>query len=288
MAAAAPAGLSRRALLRGAVASAALMPGMTVPGAASAAPAARLWRRWTAHDPASTQSIDHSSWDRLLGAYRVEFADGIARFAYARLKARDRPALEAYLAGLAGVLVSSHSRDEQRAFWFNLYNALTVKVVVDHYPVRSIREIDISPGLFAAGPWGRKLVAVEGEPLSLDDIEHRILRPIWADPRTHYGVNCASLGCPNLPPNAFAADNSERLLDAGALAYVNHPRGARIDGGELSVSSIYVWFEDDFGGSDEGVIAHLRHYAGPPLAAALAGIERIAEHAYDWSLNDAG
>lgn len=297
MSAAAPPGISRRSLLRGSLALAAMMPLMTTPGDARAAPSAELWRRWTAHDPASTLAIDHSAWDRLvrlyrigtgrIGSGRVGSGEGIARFAYASLKARDQPAIEGYIASLAEVPISTFNRDQQRAFWLNLYNALTVKVIVDHYPVGSIRDIDISPGLFASGPWGKKLLTIEREPVSLDDIEHRILRPIWADPRIHYGVNCASLGCPNLPPAAFTATNSESMLDAGAKAYVNHPRGARIERGKLIVSSIYVWFENDFGGDDEGVIAHLRRYAEPPLAAALDGVVRIAGHDYDWSLNDA-
>lgn len=260
---------------------------MTLPRGASAAPGAELWRQWTAHDPLSSLSIDHSTWDRLVGTYRVAAADGIARVAYARLKTKDRPALDGYLAGLSDIPISAYNRDQQRAYWFNLYTALTLKVVIDHYPVTSIRDIDISPGLFASGPWGKKLVTIEGEPVSLDDIEHRILRPIWTDPRTHYGVNCASLGCPSLPPAAFTAANTQSLLETGARAYVNHPRGARVERDRLTVSSIYIWFKDDFGGTDAGVIAHLRRHGDPPLARALAGIERIAGHAYDWSLNDA-
>jgi len=121
--------------------------------------------------------------------------------------------------------------------------------------------------------------------VSLDDIEHRILRPIWMDPRIHYAVNCASLGCPNLPRVAFTAKNAERLLHAGAKAYINHPRGVRIEDGTLTVSSIYAWFERDFE-EDGGVLGHLRRYANPQLATALAAFDRSSEFAYDWSLND--
>jgi Protein of unknown function, DUF547 len=213
---------------------------------------------------------------------------GITRFAYARLAtAAERRSLDDYVSGLGRVPLSAYARTQQLPFWLNLYNALTVKLIPDHYLVASIRDIDISPGLFADGPWGKTLISVEGEAVSLDDIEHRILRPIWADPRVHYGVNCASLGCPNLPPLAFTAANSGRLLDKGARAFVNHPRGARVDRGRLVVSSIYVWFQENFGGDDGGVIRHLRRYAAPTLAQALAGVERIADHVYDWSLNDA-
>lgn len=257
------------------------------PGSVMAAPKAERWPRWEAHDPAGAIRVDHGAWDAFLQRQVVESADGINRLRYGRVSAADKAALDAYVAMLSTQRVTALPRAEQRALWINLYNALTVKVVLEAYPVASIRNIRISPGLFATGPWGRKLVRVEDEPLSLDDIEHRILRPIWNDPRTHYAVNCASIGCPNLQQRAYTAENMERLLEAGARAYVNHPRGAEMAGKRLVASSIYVWFKDDFGGDDAGVIAHLVRYARPELATALASVARIAEDRYDWSLNDA-
>lgn len=254
---------------------------------ADAAPRAELWERWTRHDPAGTLSLSHRQWDEWLSRHVRTAEDGIARIAYGKVDTVGRTALEAYLAQLEAVPVDALSRTEQLAFWVNLYNALTVRVVLDHSPVDSIRDIDISPGFFADGPWGRKLAKVEGIELSLDDIEHRILRPIWRDPRIHYAVNCASLGCPNLQARAMTADNAAVYLDDGARDFINHPRGARIEDGKLYTSSIYDWFEEDFGGSDVGVIAHLRHYARPPLAAALKRISRISGDSYDWRLNDA-
>lgn len=253
---------------------------------ASAAPEADLWPRWQAHDPVSRVVVDHGVWDRLLSAYVKPGADGVSRFDYEGLKARDRAALDGYIAALAATPVSALNRAEQFAYWINFYNALTIQVVVDHYPVDSIRDIDISPGLFSSGPWGRKLVTVEGETLSLDDIEHRILRPIWRDPRIHYGVNCASIGCPNLIASAYTAGNIDGLLTQNARAYVNHPRGAAVEDGLLTVSKIYSWFDEDFGGSEAGVIAHLREYAGPELLVQLRGIEDVAGYEYDWALND--
>ncbi|MBI3453196.1 MAG: DUF547 domain-containing protein [Rhodospirillales bacterium] len=254
---------------------------------AAAAPKADLWPRWQTHDPASAAMIDHAAWGGFLKSYVVKSADGVNRVAYGRVTPADRAALDAYIARLAALPIDGFNRDEQRAYWINLYNALTVRVVLDRYPVATIRDIRISPGLFAIGPWGKKLVAVAGEKLSLDDIEHRILRPIWKDPRLHYAVNCAALGCPNLVREAYTAANTERLLDDGARAYVNHPRGAQFTGERLKVSSIYVWFQEDFGNNDAGVIAHLRRYAGPGLAARLAATGRIADDDYDWKLNDA-
>jgi hypothetical protein len=139
--------------------------------------------------------------------------------------------------------------------------------------------------LFADGPWGKALVTVEGEPLSLDDIEHRILRPIWRDPRLHYVLNCAALGCPNLQPVAFTAANADDLLDAAARAYVNHPRGVRVEGERLYLSKIYSWYPKDF--EPEGVPAHMRRYADPNLGEAIGRTSRTAAIDYDWTLNDA-
>jgi hypothetical protein len=254
--------------------------------AALAAPSAERWERW---DPstANKAGIDHASWNAFLGKYVKESADGINRVAYGKVTVADRDALEAYLKRMQGVKPTAFSRAEQRAYWINLYNATTVDVILQRYPVESITRINLSGGFFGKGPWKKKLLKVDGEDVSLDDIEHRILRPIWKDPRTHYSVNCASLGCPNLATQAFTAGNLEALLDAGARAYVNHPRGASVEGGKLYVSSIYSWFEADFGDSEQGVIEHLEKYADPALAKKLAGIHRIAGDRYDWTLNDA-
>ncbi|HHP7233671.1 MAG TPA: DUF547 domain-containing protein [Desulfobacterales bacterium] len=260
-----------------------LLPSLPV----RSAPSAELWERWTAHDPDSRLQVDHSTWDRMVKTYITAGTDGVNYFAYGGVSEEDSNALQRYLQYLEQSPVSRLNRAEQKAFWINLYNALTVRVILDHYPVDSIRDIDISPGFFADGPWKKKLVRIEDQPVSLDDIEHRILRPIWKDPRIHYGVNCASIGCPNLQTQAFTAANTEALLDKGAREYVNHPRGARIEAGRLIVSSIYVWFQEDFGGDDAGVIAHLKKWAGTALQNQLEEIQKISDDQYDWALNDA-
>ena len=254
---------------------------------ALAAPRAELWPRWQQHNPSATTRIDHAAWGGFLRKYLRPGGDGINRIAYGAIGGADRDTLASYIDTLAATPINGFARPEQFAFWVNLYNAVTVRTVLAHYPVRSIRDINISPGLFAIGPWGKKLVEVEGEALSLDDIEHRILRPIWRDPRIHYAVNCAALGCPNLRPEPFTGANAEALLERAAPEYINHPRGAAVEGGGLVVSSIYDWYQIDFGGSERGVIDHLRHYARSPLAQALVGISAISATRYDWALNDA-
>ena len=211
--------------------------------------------------------------------------NGINVLAYGDVSKANRKLLEDYIAMLEMVPIATYSRSEQLAYWINFYNALTVRVILAYYPVESIMDIKISPGWFSPGPWGKKLVKVDNRSLSLDDIEHRILRPIWEDLRIHYTVNCASIGCPNIQKQAFTAENAEKLLEHGARAYVNHSRGAEFIRGELYVSTIYNWFIEDFGGDTRGVIAHLSRYAEPALKKRLSTVSDIAGNRYDWGLN---
>lgn len=263
-----------------------LVLSMCLAAPAHAAPKAKLWPFWDQHDPSSTATVDHGPWASFLDSYLQERDDGANLVAYGDVSSADKEALDAYVRTLAGLPIRSYGRDEQMAYWINLYNALTVQVILDHYPVDSIRDIDIS-GFFSDGPWGKELVTIEGQDVSLDDIEHRILRPIWRDPRIHYAVNCASIGCPDLQPEPFRAADLDAQLDAAAEGYVNDPRGAVVDGDDLVVSSIYEWFQEDFGGSDRGVIEHLRTHADADLEATLDRFSSFDDDRYDWSLNDA-
>lgn len=244
-----------------------------------------LRERFSASDPASGLRIDHALWQRLLKEYVVVGEDGLARVDYARFKSKGKRDLERYLEALQKVDVTRLGRPGQFAFWVNLYNARTVDIILDHYPVDSIRGIRLSGFLFP-GPWREKVVTVSGERLSLNDIEHEILRPIWKDPRIHYAVNCASVGCPNLMRQAFTAENVEALLEKGARDYINSPRGVRVTDAGVRVSKIYSWYDEDFGGSETGVLDHIRRYANTDVAARLAAVTRIAGYDYDWSLND--
>jgi hypothetical protein len=228
-----------------------------------------------------------ASWDALLGKYVRAGSDGLNRVDYAGWKgnAADMAALNAVVTAFAAMPVSTLPRPEQFCVWANLYNALTVQVVLGRYPVRSIRDIKSSP--LALGPWKDKRITVQGARLSLDDIEHNILRKQWREPRVHYSVNCASVGCPNLGRRGWRSESLEADLTTAARAFINSPRGVRAtSAGQVRVSSIYQWFKADFGNSDAGVLAHLRQYAAPALAAQLANA-RIAGNDYDWSINAA-
>jgi len=252
------------------------------------APDAELWERWTAHDAASTARVDHGAWDGFLSRNLVPGPDGSTRLAYARVSPSDRALLDEYLKALTATPISRHARDTQLAYWINLYNALTVQVVLDHYPVASIRDIKLDSGLFSSGPWDKKLVEIEGEEISLNDIEHRIIRPVWRDPRVHYALNCASIGCPSLSPKAFTSEDLDARLTQAATAFVNSPLGVQVADGQITVSRIYDWFHEDFGVGDAAVFEHILKFAMPELREMMQSIGKINNVAYDWKLNDAG
>lgn len=231
---------------------------------------------------------------RLLDTYVTSSPDGVNRVDYAGWQRNDsdRTALRGYLEYLQTLKPSQMPRSEAYAFWVNLYNAATLNAVLENYPVDSIRDIT-SEGTslldFKAffGPWRSKLTTIEGKRHSLDDIEHSIIRPTFKDARSHYALNCASLGCPNLKRTPWRAETLDADLDAAAAAFINHPRGVNMQfGGGLVLSSIYDWFKEDFGGSERAVFAHLRKYAKPELMAKLESHPGIVGYDYDWALNE--
>jgi hypothetical protein len=242
--------------------------------------------------PAKADTMD---FDALLARYVSTDAIGLNRVDYAAWKANraDHGALERYILSLSGQRPSAMARPEQFAYWANLYNAATLDVVLEKYPVRSIRDIrSETGGILPAGllgPWKQKLVVVEGANLSLDDIEHTIMRPRFADPRVHYAVNCASVGCPNLHKRAWRAETLDADLDAAARAFINSSRGIEVleQGRSVRISRIYQWFAKDFGSAQQ-LRAHLSRYADGVRAAALKSGARIAGYHYDWTLNAGG
>ena len=242
--------------------------------------------RFAAHRPDGERRVDHGAFATFLERYRVAGADGIARVRYADVAGTDAAALDAYLARLGEVDVTALDRDEQLAFWLNLFNALVVDVVLAHYPVASLRDIDLDPRAAVHGPWTAAEFEVDGVALSLAAIEDDILFAYWRDPRLHYALHRGSLGCPNLPAVPFTGAGIDARLDAAAMAYVNHPRGVAVEGDELVVSSLYRWFQDDFGGSERAVLRHLMAFAEPARAMALQRFDAIDRDRYDWRLND--
>ena len=233
-------------------------------------------------EDASMAKAQHAQWTRLLAKYVHTSDDGVNRVDYGALKANaaDRAALDAYIARFADMDLSG-TNDAAFAAWANLYNAVTVRYIVEKYPIGSIKD-----GYFFGGPWKKIMVRVGGRNVSLDAIEHKILRPTFNDPRVHYAINCAAFSCPNLMAKAWEPATLDADLDAAARAYVNNSRGVSVTDRGLVLSSIYDWFAADFGGSKQAVIDHLLKYADTGLAKQIRANPKIRSYDYDWSLND--
>jgi len=245
-----------------------------------------LGSQWESASSAQQVTVDHGPWDGFLARYLSTDAAGINRVDYGRVSAADKAALDGYLTSLQQVRTPSLTRDQQLAFWINLYNAKTVDIVLEAYPVESI--LKIKDGLLPTGPWKRKVVTVDGERLSLNDIEHRIVRPVFREARIHYALNCAAQSCPNLSPRAWRAEGLDKALTAAERAYVNDPRGVTVSAdGKVTLSKIYAWFREDFGQNEAEILSRLKAFAEPPLQEKLQGKTRVDNYVYDWALNDA-
>jgi hypothetical protein len=250
---------------------------------AYAAPAANLWPYWQPGPTTVTTPISHDRWQQLLDRYVRPGDDQINRFAYHKVTAADRRLLQDYLQTLSELDPRGYPDAEQMAYWINLYNALTVQVVLAYPNKNSI--LRMGKGFFRIGPWDDRLITVVGERLTLNDIEHRILRPIWQDRRIHFAVNCASLGCPNLSRQVFTGANLETMLSATEHDYINHPRGVSFNAaGELVLSSLFDWYVDDFAEDRLQLLRYLsEQHSGE--AERLSNYQDRIRYDYDWSLN---
>lgn len=251
---------------------------------ALAAPQKDLWPIWQVNNSKSVATIDNSNYQKFLTKYITTDSSGVNLVAYSKVNTSDRQMLEGYLSYLSSIKISEYNRNEQLAYWVNLYNALTIDTVLKHMPVESILKIKLG-GVFSSGPWDAKLIKVENQELSLNDIEHRIIRPIWNDSRTHYILNCASFSCPNLQKIPFNGATIDSSLNSAAIAYVNSPRGVSINNGILAVSQIYEWYGDDFGINQQQIISQISKYANPTLKLQLTKFTHINKYVYNWSLN---
>jgi len=252
--------------------------------AVHAAPSPDYWSYWDKTDEHSEVTVDHRQWQGFLDGYVKLSADtGMYMVAYGRVKRDDKKALDAYLQQLAELDPRKLSRDEQLAYWINLYNALTVDLILDYYPVKSITRL--GKGWFRMGPWRDELITIAGQAISLHDIEHRILRPIWNNPRIHYALNCASIGCPDLLPTAYRSSTINQQLDAAARRFINQEKGAELIDGRLVLSSIFDWYEDDFVDED-GVLEELKVFARKGLKQQLDRFDGRISYRYNWKLNE--
>lgn len=223
----------------------------------------------------------HEPYEALLQKYVKGFG-----FDYAGLSKSDadKKTLSAYVDALEALNPEDMNRSEAFAYWINLYNAATLELVIQNYPLESIKDIG---GIFKS-PWKRKVVTVAGKELTLDNIEHDIMRPTFKDARLHFAVNCASIGCPPLSNRAYVAESLNEQLDAASKAALNDERWLKISNGKLELSKLFDWFKDDFEETSGSVRNYLATYVSEDKkAAVLDDSNKIKYKGYDWKLNSA-
>lgn len=194
----------------------------------------------------------------------------------------DEAKLDAYLAPAEAFSTEGLSRNDTMAFWINMYNAWTLKLILTKYPdIDSIKDL----GSVFSSPWKKRFVMIGGKTLTLGEIEHEILRQEFKDPRIHFAINCASKSCPPLLPEAYRGDTLDAQLNKATGTFINNTANTRLDGNRLSVSRIFKWYKGDFG---DDIAAYIGRYTTGPLKQDLERLGTSADIVfldYDWSLN---
>lgn len=209
----------------------------------------------------------HDAFNTLLKKY----VNSSGEVNYAGFK-KQKGDLEKYLKDLEENTVQNDwSRNEKMAYWINLYNAATIKLVLDHYPVSSIRDIN------AGNPWDKRWIKVGSKTYTLNEIENSILRPKFSDPRIHFAVNCAAKSCPRLMNQAFTASNLNKLLDENARWFINNATFNSITARSVKISKIFEWYSADFG----NIIDYLNKYSKTTIKSNA----KVSYEEYNWDLN---
>ncbi|MGF1483951.1 MAG: DUF547 domain-containing protein [Opitutales bacterium] len=229
-----------------------------------------------AHGAEPKASTGTASWEdtyaRLLATYvkpsGVDYASWHANKA-------DIQALTEVVEAIGAVDVDALSHDDKLAFLINAYNAWMLHLVFEVYPVESVTKIHPDFGVFS-----KDLIVIDGQKSSLDKVEKGMILKELKEPRAHFGVNCASVGCPPLQAEPFRGETIDAQLDAASQAFVRSPEGVRVERGKVSLSKIFEWYAADFGGQS-GVISFVNQYR----ERAVPRTAQVQHHAYDWALN---
>ncbi|MBD0314873.1 MAG: DUF547 domain-containing protein [Microcoleus sp. T3-bin5] len=229
-------------------------------------------------------TIDFRIWDELLQRY----VDDLGRVNYRRWKAEGADVLRVWLESLADVdLADFTDADARLALWLNAYNAIAISQVLEVYPIASIRPkvLGIPNWLSFLDFFTRSNTIVGGKKYSLNQIEHAILRPEFAEPRIHFALVCASVGCPLLRRGAYFPESVRTQLEADASRFIHNPDKVRYDAQKktLYLSKIFKWYEEDFVKAAGSVAEYVGRYLGPE--AAVGDGWAIVFLPYDWNLN---
>ena len=237
------------------------------------------------HAQMDTRGTDHTVFNDLLAAH-VDASGMVDYDAFAA-----SPGFDAYLADLAQADLAGMSEPDRLALWINAYNAYTIELIIQHEERESIRNINKSLGfLRGKGPWSERMATVAGEVWTLDEIEHEIIRVRFDEPRIHFAVVCAAIGCPPLRAEAYSGERLDEQLEDQARRFIVHtPEKNRVDiaEGELHLSPIFDWYREDFPEGDRGLGRYLAQFfpPGPERTFLEAGDFDIQHTDYDWDLN---
>lgn len=234
----------------------------------------------------AVEKMDHSAWDALLQKYVDE--RGFVDYSAWKASASDQQALDGYLRHLSSAsLGGKTSREARLAFWINAYNAVTVKGILREYPTTSIR--NHTAKLFGYNIWKDLVLPVDGRNYSLEQIEHEVLRKM-SEPRIHFAIVCASIGCPRLLNRAYTASELDEQLSANAKAFFADKSKFTYDARRrtIQVSPILEWFATDFGATAADQMRTIAPYLPDDAAKKLAqsGAASVSYLDYDWNLND--
>ncbi|MEP3480910.1 MAG: DUF547 domain-containing protein [Fuerstiella sp.] len=231
------------------------------------------------------EAVDHSDWDRMLQKYVDQ--NGQVNYTAWRQSRADQAALAQYLNRLSLGKPAGSSKAGQLAFWINAYNAVTVRGILDVYPTTSIR--NHTAKLVGYNIWKNLYLFVDGQKHSLDSIEHKILRKM-NEPRIHFAIVCASIGCPRLMNNAYLPATIDRQLHINAVDFFSRPQNLQFQSASntLQLSSLLSWFQSDFGADQGAMLRNIQQWITDPNAkqAAASGRAPVQFLDYDWNLND--
>lgn len=236
----------------------------------------KVWEYWDRYNTQSRESINHSLWDSFLEENLIKVNNRYTPD-YSRITSVEKNRLDYYIDEMCSITIQNYNSDTQKAYWINLYNALTVQVLLDNYPVRSIMEIST---FLSQGPWGKKLIKIDDKKLSLRDIKERILMPIWKDYRIHYILFDSSISGPELFPRAVTAQNLEQFLSVTELNYINKRESIKIEGNMVVISTLIKHYGEDLAFKEEQMISYLNGKLDNRVDFNRYGIR----YAYNWLL----
>lgn len=237
-------------------------------------------RAAAASPPTGPPPALHAPFDTLLSRYLVR---NRVRYLNWWAADSDRARLTRYIDSLEAQRPSTWREADAKAYWINLYNAATIELVLEHYPINTIKDI----GRVIGSPWGRKFLRVEGRSISLDLIENEVLEKRFPDSRLHFALNCASIGCPPLRARTYSADSLDAQLDEAAWRTINDPRHVQVTGRELHISELFKWYKDDFKRDVGSIEAFLARYRSDVVVGAGLAKYSFYYLDYDWALNEA-